>query len=280
MPDARLLELEWLSRLERFDTVGFGPFPRNSIETRLAIYLLTRGYANDVSRFLGPTHPKMEARRIEQRASDAREDLIAHILDGQDFHLRLSHAGAVRRSELEDELKANRIKEPMGLVWDGRHFHRDTWIALLDVSPERPLALVYSDLNDVRVFNQRGHAAGDEAIRRYLELVSELSFDRGDAYRLSGGADEVVILLPKLALKAAVGFARTLLAALGREVVHGRTLRAAAGVVVATDPAEAVEVLKKRADGEQLRAKERSRADGGRPSALAWPEGQVEVMPA
>lgn len=172
----------------------------------------------------------------------------------------------------------------MGLVWHGRHFHRDTRIALLDAAPERQLAVAYLDLNDVRAFNAIGHAAGDDAIRRYLEVIAELTFDRGDAsfdradaYRLSGGADEVVILLPRLRLEAAVDFIRKVLVALGREVVHDLTLRAAAGVVLATDPAESVNALKERADTEQARAKRLAR-EGARPSVLAWPDGHLEVV--
>jgi hypothetical protein len=64
----------------------------------------------------------------------------------RDRSLRITHEGAVRRAELEQQLKAGRIKEPMGLVWDGRHFHQDARISLLDAAPERRSASSTSTL--------------------------------------------------------------------------------------------------------------------------------------
>lgn len=185
----------------------------------------------------------------------------------------------MRRAELEQQLKTGRIKEPMGLIWDGRHFRQDTRIALLDASSESPLAVAYLDLNDVKAFNERSHGTGDDAIRRYLEIIADIAADRGDAYRLSGGADEVVILLPRLELERGLAIVRTLLAALGRERIAGSSLRAAAGVVVAS-AAETVDDLKQRADAEQGRAKAASRKIEGRPSVLAWQLVQLEVYPS
>lgn len=262
MPDdARLLELQWLTEFELGLRTDAGTHEGETPETRLLRYLLEKAYVQD-----GGRRPLGGFHRVAKHGPYSSR-------------LYLTHAGAIRRAELGDLFKANRIKEPMGLVWDGRHFHRDARIALLDAAPTRPLAVAYLDLNDVRTFNAIDHDAGDDAIRRYLEIVAELTFERGDPYRLSGGADEVIILLPRLDLAAALEFTRSLLAALGRAVVHELTLRAAAGVLVAIDPAEAVDVLKKRADAEQLRAKDRSRGTDRRPSVLAWPDDHCEVIP-
>jgi GGDEF domain-containing protein len=164
----------------------------------------------------------------------------------------------------------------MGLIWDGRHFRRDTRIALLDVTSEYPLVVAFLDLNDVKkVFNAKSRETDDAAIRRYLELVADVAADRGDAYRLSGGADEVVILLPRLDLERGLQIVRSLLRALGREEVAGYSLRAAAGVVAA---AENVDELRARVDLEQERAKAESLRIDGRPSVLAWPSDKLEVI--
>jgi GGDEF domain-containing protein len=244
--DARLLELEWLARYEQGRPPTLRPATEDSPEARLGDYLSRRG-------FISNRHVK-------------------------DSTLRITHEGAVRRAELAEQLKASRIREPMGLVWDGRHFDRDTRIALLDAAPERPLALTYLDLNDVRAFNANSHAVGDQAIRRYLEVIADVSGAR-DAYRLSGGADEVVILSPGQSLDRALDFTRQLLLALGLETVGGLTLRAAGGVITTTDPTERVPLLKERADLEQARAKRASRASPKRPSALAWPGSDIEFVP-
>jgi diguanylate cyclase (GGDEF)-like protein len=198
---------------------------------------------------------------------------------GQPIELLITHAGAVRRGELEQQLQTGRIKEPMGLIWDGRHFRRDTRIALLDVTSERPLVVVFLDLNDVKAFNEKSHAIGNAAIRRYLELVADIAADRSDAYRLSGGADEVVILLPRLDVERGLQTVRALLHALGRERIEGHTLRAAAGVVMASVGND-VDDLQQRADREQGRAKTASRAIEGRPSVLAWAPDKLEVISA
>ena len=119
-------------------------------------------------------------------------------------------------------------------------------------------------------FPPNARITGDAAIKRYLEMIAEIVGVNGDAYRLSGGADEVVILLPRTSLGAATAITRGLLAALAREHVDGISLRAAAGIVIADDPGESVDALKKRADEVQTRAKRSSRLEEARPSFLAW----------
>jgi GGDEF domain-containing protein len=266
-----MLELTWLDELERSPTKLVGPFPNLTPERRLAVHLLAEGLALDAQTITA------ESYRLGKAFERARWEAMSRVLSGESVELEITHAGAVRRAELEQQLQNGRIKEPMGLIWDGRHFRRDTRIALLDVTKERPLVVAYLDLNNVKVFNSKGHATGDAAIRRYLELVADIAADRGDGYRLSGGADEVVILLPLLDLERGLHAVRSLLKALGRERVEGYSLRAAAGVVVVTD-AENADALKERADGEQARAKAASRGIAGHPSVLAWPGG-IDVIP-
>lgn len=279
MPDdARLLELTWLTEMERDGSKTAGPFPDDSPERRLAVYLVVHGYANDESQM--PV-PEEEGRmgKVSSMFEGVLRPLVWQLRrGGKPTELRLSHRGAVRRAELEQQLKSGRIKEPMGLVWDGRHFRQDARIALLDASAERPLAVAYLDLNDVKAFNAVSHDTGDAAIRAYLSTIADLAYDRGDAYRLSGGADEVIVLLPKLQLDPALAFVRKLLAALGGVQVAGIRLRAAVGLVVATDTGETVDALKTRADAEQLRAKAASKNHDGRPSVLAWSPDHLEVQ--
>lgn len=277
MPDdARLLELEWLSEMERGSPKAVGPHLQDCPERRLAVHLYSMGYATDPAApppgAAGRQHPLA----VKEHFEETKWAGIRNASAGYVVSLAITHAGAVRRAELEQQLKTGRIKEPMGLVWDGRHFRQDTRIALLDASPERPLAVAYLDLNDVKAFNEKGHATGDLAIKQYLEVIADVVADRGDAYRLSGGADEVVILLPRRPRDEALALTRSLLTELGRQTVADLTLRAAAGVIVATSPTESVHDLKFRADSEQQRAKTAARAATGRPSYLAWDGTQLE----
>lgn len=275
MDDARMLELAWLTDIEVHGHKSVGGFPNDCAERRLALHLLARNLAFESH---SPPVYTDDPFTIADQLERSKWASIRNVTFGHQARLLPTHAGSVRRAELEQQLKSGRIKDSMGLIWDGRHFRQDARIALLDASPARPLAVAYLDLNDVKTFNEVSHATGDDAIRRYLEIVAELTLDRGDAYRLSGGADEVVVLLPGLGLGPAVDFVRKLLEALGHAVVHKLTLRAAAGVVVATDPAEPVEAMKTRADATQGRAKAASRAGVGRPSVVAWLLDQVEVL--
>lgn len=159
-----------------------GSFPGDSPERRLAIHLVVMGFAEVTVRKISPG-PFSTQYLDEARLGPASLDVIKRNLSSSQVELAITHAGAVRRAELEQQLQTGRIKEPMGLIWDGRHFRRDTRIALLDVTDERPLVVVYLDLNDVKAFNAKGHATGDAAIRRYLEMVADIAADRSDAYR-------------------------------------------------------------------------------------------------
>lgn len=278
--DARLLELTWLSKLEAAQTINVGPYLDDSVERRVILHLLREAYVNDELPPVSSSNSGVDMERYKERHELNRWGNIHELLNRQTVRIRIGHRGAVRRAELEQQLKSGRIKDSMEMVWDGRHLRQDTRIALLDASKDHPLAVVFLDLNDVKVgFNAISNAAGDDAIRRYLGIIADLTFERAEAYRQSGGADEVVILMPRLSLDAAVRYTRKLLGALGHEVVHGLTLRAAAGVVVATDPGEPVDDLKERSAAEQARAKNVSREHEGRPSVLAWPGEPPEVQP-
>jgi len=273
--DARLLELTWLTELEQRPTKDVGPFFRDTPERRLAIHLLAEGFAINANWQVSSMRDPVEVKDGFEAGKWMAIRSVHH--DGP-ISLAITHAGAVRRAELEQQLQTGRIREPMGLIWDGRHFRQDTRIALLHITDEHPLLVAYLDLNDVKSFNEKGHAIGDAAIRRYLELVADIAADSGEAYRLSGGADEVVLLLPQLALEQGLETIRVLLGALGRKEVEGYSLRAAAGVVVASAD-DTVDKLKARADHEQGRAKNESRKVEGRPSVLAWPTDELEVIP-
>jgi GGDEF domain-containing protein len=272
--DARILELTWLTELEQRPTKDVGPFASDSPERRLVIHSLAEGF----TRTAGHEMDFQAGFNVRQQFEGEQWNSIRNVYLGAPVTLGITHAGAVRRAELEQQLQTGRIREPMGLIWDGRHFRQDTRIALLHITDERPLVVAFLDLNDVRAFNEKGHAIGDAAIRRYLELVADIAADSGEAYRLSGGADEVVLLLPQLDLEQGLETIRMLLGALGREVVEGYSLRAAAGVVVASAD-DTVDKLKARADHEQGRAKNESRKIEGRPSVLAWPTDGLEVIP-
>lgn len=279
--DARLLELSVLDQLERVPGKDFGPYLNDGPERRLVVHLLAEAYVNDTAHAHFPEDKHvMQAevnflkRKIEQEQWEAIRDVIS---GRRPVRLSINHRGAVRRAELEQALKSNRIKETFGLIWDGRHLRQDLRIALLDAAPDRPLMLLYIDLNDVKTFNAVSHATGDDALRRYLEVIADVCGDR-DAYRKSGGADEVVVLLPRTEQAAALDLARAVSRALGQQQVAGHSLRAAFGLVVATSVAADPDDVVHRADLEQIRAKQESKQHAHRPSVLAFGGDQLEPL--
>jgi diguanylate cyclase (GGDEF)-like protein len=290
MPDdARLVELQVLSELERKGTYRAGPFNEGKegeqALQRLLIHLLKAELAIEQSVENDASARARIGFDYQHRLEIKKWDFVLSTARGSAVTLGPTHAGAVRRAELEQQLKTGRIKEPFGIIWDGRHFRQDMRIALLDASAQRPLAVAYLDLNDVKQFNAKSHATGDEAIKRYLEIIADVISERGDgrygeAYRLSGGADEVVILLQGTNIEQCCNVIEELLAELGKAKVVNLTLRAAAGLVAATDPSESVDALKDRADKTQLRAKDESRRYPERPSIVAcWEVSEMKKIP-
>jgi diguanylate cyclase (GGDEF)-like protein len=188
--------------------------------------------------------------------------------------LRLTHFGRVRLSELKQALRTGREREPFGILWDVRHWERDVQIAILEAGEESPLALAYMDMNGLKDINDtHGHDTGDLALKAYFQAVNSVLPDKGQAYRLSGGADEVLVALPNHNEEAAVKFVRLACTKLMTERLRlddrQALLSIAAGVITTTDPTSSPASLRSTADEEQKRAKLRSREIYPRPSVIA-----------
>jgi diguanylate cyclase (GGDEF)-like protein len=118
-----------------------------------------------------------------------------------------------------------------------------------------------------------GHDGGDLALRAYFQAVASVLGDRGQAYRLGTGADEVLVLLPKCNEQETVQSVRLACTKLMHERLwpadENALLSIAAGVITCTDPAASPAVLRAAADAEQERAKQRSKESVARPSVIA-----------
>ncbi len=188
--------------------------------------------------------------------------------------LRLTHRGRVRLSELKQALRAGRDREPFGILWDVRHWELDLQIALLEAREESPLVLAYLDMNGLKQVNERHlHDGGDDALKAYFHAVASVLGDRGQAYRLSGGADEVLVMLPNHDEQAAVQIVRLACTKLMNERLWpddpNLLFSIAVGVITCTDPVASPGKLRAAADKEQKRAKQRSKKTTPRPSVIA-----------
>lgn len=275
--DARLEELKLLSEMEYQGelevTPSAGPW------RDLIIYLVQERLVNDPNTSAGP----IGLRKLGGLPGESELERSLHagfvtdlcrVIEGCTIKLKLSHRGRVRLYELKNSLRSGREREPFGILWDVRHWELDVQIAILEAREDSPLAIAYLDLNGLKTINDtRGHDAGDLALRAYFQAVSSVLPDRAQAYRLSGGADEVLVLLPNCGEQLAVRIVQLACNKLMNERLWptdpNGLLSIAAGLVINADPKETAARLRSAADTEQKKAKQRSKQTTPRPSVIA-----------
>jgi diguanylate cyclase (GGDEF)-like protein len=128
------------------------------------------------------------------------------------------------------------------------------------------------------------HAAGDTAIRTYLQAISTLMGDKAEGFR-GGSSDEVVVVLRDTSAESARDTMRAVLKQLAKErvIIDGNVivpfLTASCGVVVTIESATDARALVQRADAEQVRAKKASKeGPGPRASFLAIEGREIEKV--
>lgn len=286
--NARLQELTLLSDLDRHGA-RLAKAVRGSALRDMLQHLIMEGFVegeklalqyNDLigsSGMPGESDTERKIRRIQVR-------ILTQLLADQEITLYITHAGRVRLEELKDSLRSGRIREQFDIIWDGRHFDTDLRIALLDARSDYPITVAYLDLNAaLKTANDTlGHAAGDVALRAYLQDVALALGTDGEAYRIGG--DEVIALLGGLSVSATIEVLSKACRLLMDDKLHYGTaqlppLSIAIGVVTVTDHTAAPRELRERAEREMYRAKEHGRARTPRPSTIAVDsEEQIRVL--
>lgn len=290
--DARFRELQFLAQFEQTRWVrkqyvkGADSFERSK-ERQMILSLILRGMLNgpDVraTSYNAFAHkPNDLAAIIEQQNRVETAQLIHSLLNGQEVTLEMGHLGRLRLFELQDQLRATRLREAFGILFDGRHVERDLAVAILNSQPDEPVSLAYLDMNGLKSFNEDGdHATGDAAIKAFFHVVDKAVSGAGDAYRKGG--DEVVVIMPGTPLKEAQRRMHGALASLANEAVEvkgvPRKLSSACGLLSVNNPQAKVEESIQRADHLQKEAKEASkRPDGSRRSALKVQDADMELI--
>ncbi len=222
------------------------------------------------------------AANMEQLNRIETARLIDSLLKGEEVQLEMGHLGRLRLFELQDQLRATRLREAFGILFDGRHVERDLAVAILNSRSDAPVSLAYLDMNGLKSFNEDGdHATGDAAIKAFFHAVDKAVSGAGDAYRKGG--DEVVVIMPGTPLKEAQRRMHGALASLANEAVDvrgvPRTLSSACGLLSVGNPQAKVEETIQRADHLQKEAKAASkRPDGSRCSALKVPDEDMVLI--
>jgi len=212
------------------------------------------------------------ASRLERGLTLARVNALDGLYQNAPFCFQLTHAGRVRLSELKQALRSGREREPMGILWDVRHWEQDLAIALVEASTSNPVCVAYLDMNGLKALNDtHGHDAGDAGLRAYFQAVSAAAGDGGQAYRLGG--DEVLVVIQGMD----AGRGQPVIEASCRRLMAERlefngkrvALSIAAGLVTAVDATKSASEVRHAADQVQYRAKEESRKASPRPSVIA-----------
>lgn len=272
--DARLRELQFLSRLDLEGSIQVKEGYDGSPERQMIISLLYQGYINDIDTEF--RYSKDCIGGLERAVKDSCLEDIYHLRrpsSSSVVNLYIGHRGRVRLSELKQQLKSGRDRDETGLLWDKRHLLTDLSIELLTADKENPLYVLFLDMNGLKAINdEHGHTAGDAAIRAFFRIVVATFGESAECYR--NGGDEVVVLLPRtdaMKIEALLGQFAEQLDQETLEVTPGKTrifLSASCGAVSASDShATASDVLAE-ADSIQYRAKQASKAGAKRITAF------------
>lgn len=290
--DARFQEIQFLSHFERnrWKAVCFdrdGSTFEQAKEYDMILSLLDGDMLNgpDIRARSFPDmyehrHETSFAAMWEHRDRHAKAELIARLLHGDEIHLELGHEGRKRLARLRDELKATRLREMFGILFDGRHVERDLAIAIFNSRPEAPVSLAYLDMNGLKAFNEDGdHTTGDIAIKTFFHAVEKAVAGAGDAYRKGG--DEVVVIMPGTPLKEARQRMRALLESLTGETVdvkgEPRALSSACGLLEVSSPQVSPHDELNRVDHLQKEAKAASKLDGERRCSALRVDGDMKM---
>ena len=190
--------------------------------------------------------------------------IVGLLLLRQYLTLRQNAALTVQLAQREAELRRLAFHDPLtGLANRALFYDRLTHALELHARDQRPVSVIFLDLDDFKLVNDRlGHAAGDELLIRVAERLS-MTLRRGDTVARLGG-DEFALLLEDGAVGANVADAVS--AALRTAfVVTGSSVQVGASIGLVHLPAEApsatADVLLVKADTAMYAAK---RAGKGR----------------
>ncbi len=282
--DARIEEMKFLAELDRSGlTLSLEPGRRRDMVFSLVYERFATGSEIAWREPAGRLSTGLPGESLlERQLQESWVRTLSDVLSQISVHLRLTHKGRLRLSELRQALSSGRVREPFGILWDGRHLETDLQIAILDATESAPLSVGCLDMNGLKTINDSfGHHAGSEALRAYFQAVATALGGRGEAYRYGG--DEVIACLPSQGMEEAKGTLRKACLLLMKEDLkfEGHSLPClslSVGIATTTDPATHWAVLQKRADKAMYRAKAETKKTTPPPSAIAEEEGEVSIV--
>lgn len=165
---------------------------------------------------------------------------------------------AIRNARLHEELKQLAITDGLTTLYNHRYFYHKLSEEFDRARRfERPLSLIFIDIDDLKVVNDRhGHLKGDAVLRELSRLIKSAARSTDTVARYGG--DEFTIILPETSGDQAVALAQRLLEkVLAHRFVHSGNLPVtiSVGVVSLNDGVSRAVDLVSRADKAAYRAK-------------------------
>jgi diguanylate cyclase (GGDEF)-like protein len=284
MIDPRIEELTLLAELERTEYILEGPHTKNTSRRRMIAHLIHEGFLNSPDTMewdpqMNPNQSGVDVVSIQKiRLHNIN---FSNILSGKQVKLLLGFKGRLRRIELEEQLKSNRLNDPTGLAFSRRHLHNDLAIAIQHAEENNVLSFIMLDMNGLKHINDNySHEVGDRAIQIYLQEIVSVVGRYGDTYRGEGG-DEVYVILPGINFVTAKDLITKALKNISAESIEEYQLSASCGIIQiqspTIDPSQATDLV----DKVQYAAKTESKKGATRQSFISYIKGtefEVEVI--
>ncbi len=203
-----------------------------------------------------PVHVRMRHRDGSWRSMEtAGNNLLDDVAVGG---IVLTTRDVTERRELEEQLRHQAFHDSLtGLPNRALFLERVAQAQARCPDPERPLAVLFIDLDNLKIINDSaGHESGDALLRALGDRLRRATRPADTAARLGGDEFAVLLVDPETAPHAPEVAAR-LLAELTRPVLlDGRSLRPGASIGVATsDSLGGAEDIVRAADGAMYAAK-------------------------
>jgi diguanylate cyclase (GGDEF)-like protein len=221
--------------------------------------IIAQEYVSGVSELLERPKklgPDRDPLSVARRYTDEQ---LKRLVADTEVQLYLNHKGRVHMWRLHDELLAYRQREPFGILWDRRAWERAIAIELAMTSQERPLSVLFCDLDYFKSVNDtHGHHMGDSVLQAAFKIMRNLAEDQ--AYRYGG--EEIGVLFPGVALPQAVGLAESIRASIATNVARETGLSKPQTVSVGVGEFRSVqepETVAKAIDGLLYKAKKAGR---------------------
>jgi diguanylate cyclase (GGDEF)-like protein len=169
-------------------------------------------------------------------------------------------AMAYANSTQREQLRIQALTDELTGLFNRRHFEHSLSV-VLRAERERggPTSVVYFDVDAFKAINDSfGHAAGDQVLREFSEVLREQS--RRDDIACRTGGEEFCLVLPRTSREEAKHVAHRVVAAVrSARLGPRRNLTVSAGVSTSPDSSGDREWLVRQADEHLMRAKREGR---------------------